>query len=125
MINKVELTFSVESNSQADYEANNRLYLIRVADNEGNHAPLSDDLQNGECHFGGWLEGNKYKFNITRYFAQLLQDESFIKDLYLQTYNILFNDGEKVNANRTILEKDIKLQIYYSELYMNKIIFMY
>jgi len=118
-INKVELTFSVESNSQNYYEANNRLYLVRVAVDEGNHAPLLDHLEQGEFHFGGWLDDDQYKFNITRYFIQLLQDDSLIKELYLQPYNPLFDQidsGRKVNANRTILEKDIKLKIYYSEL---------
>tara|TARA_B100001142_G_scaffold85490_1_gene86853 strand:- start:1944 stop:3164 length:1221 start_codon:yes stop_codon:yes gene_type:complete len=115
VINKVELIFSLASNSQENYEANNRLYLIRVADNDGNQAPLLD-LENGEANFGGWLDNNQYKFNITRYFAQLLQDDFFIKDLYLQPYNPLFDDGDKVNANRTILDKEIQFKIYYSAL---------
>ncbi len=115
VINKVELIFSLESNSQENFEANNRLYLIRVADNDGNQAGLLD-LENGETRFGGWLDNNQYKFNITRYFAQLLQDDLFIRDLYLQPYNPLFDDSDNINANRAILDKELQLKIYYSAL---------
>ena len=115
MINKVELIFSLESNSQENFEANNRLYLIRVADNDGNQGVLLD-LENGETRFGGWLDNNQYKFNITRYFAQLLQDDLFIRDLYLQPYNPKFDDSDNINANRAILDKELQLKIYYSAL---------
>ena len=71
---------------------------------------MSDFTIEGDAYFGGNLESNQYKFNITRYFYQLLNDQSYTTDLYL------LPSGAAVNARRTILNKDVKLQIYYSDL---------
>ena len=108
VINKVTMSFDVESGSQLEYEAHQKLVLVRVNE-EGDNVFLSDFTIEGEAHFGGNLENDKYEFNITRYFSELLQNDSY-KELYL------LPAGAVVNANRTILNKDIKLQIYYSEL---------
>ena len=108
VINKVTMSFDVESGSQLEYEAHQKLVLVRVNE-EGDNVFLSDFTIEGEAHFGGNLENDKYEFNITRYFSELLQNDSY-KELYL------LPAGAAVNANRTILSKDIKLQIYYSEL---------
>ena len=108
VINKVTMSFDVESGSQLEYEAHQKLVLVRVNE-EGDNVFLSDFTIEGEAHFGGNLENDKYEFNITRYFSELLQNDSY-KELYL------LPAGAAVNANRTILNKDIKLQIYYSEL---------
>ena len=108
VINKVTMSFDVESGSQLEYEAHQKLVLVRVNE-EGDNVFLSDFTIEGETHFGGNLENDKYEFNITRYFSELLQNDSY-KELYL------LPAGAAVNANRTILNKDIKLQIYYSEL---------
>ena len=108
VINKVTMSFDVESGSQLEYEAHQKLVLVRVNE-EGDNVFLSDFTIEGEAHFGGNLENDKYEFNITRYFSELLQNDSY-KELYL------LPAGAAVNANRTILTKDIKLQIYYSEL---------
>ena len=108
-INKVTMTFDVGVNSQSKYAAHDKLFLVRV-NNEGNNVFLSDYTIEGETHFGGNLENEKYEFNITRYFYQLLNNSSYTNDLYL------LPAGAAVNANRTILEKDITLTIYYSQL---------
>jgi hypothetical protein len=109
VINKVTMNFNVEDISSSEYEAHEKLVLVRVND-EGNNVFLSDFTLEGDAYFGGNLENSKYEFNITRYFFQLLNNASYTKDLYL------LPAGAAVNANRTILSKDIKLQIYYSEL---------
>lgn len=108
-INKVTMSFDVETGSQNEYAAHDKLVLVRV-DEEGNNIFLTDLIVEGETHFGGMLENDKYEFNITRYFYQLLNNTSYTNDLYL------LPAGAVVNANRTILNKDIELKIYYSEL---------
>jgi hypothetical protein len=109
VINKVTIDFDIESASQSEYEAHEKLVLVRV-DNEGSNVFLTDFTVEGETHFGGKLEEDIYSFNITRYFYQLLNNSSYTNDLYLMPA------GAAINANRTILSKDIKLTIHYSEL---------
>ena len=108
-INKVTMSFDVNEGSQAEYAAHDKLFLVRVNE-EGNNIFLTDFTIEGETHFGGRLEDDKYEFNITRYFYQLLNNDIYTNDLYL------LPAGAAVNANRTILNKDIKLTIHYSEL---------
>jgi hypothetical protein len=108
-INKVTMSFDVEPSSQSEYAAHDKLFLVRV-NQEGDNIFLTDFTVEGETHFGGRLEDDKYEFNITRYFYQLLNNDSYTNDLYL------LPAGAAINANRTILNKNIKLQIYYSEL---------
>jgi hypothetical protein len=108
-INKVTMSFDVGTGSQSEYAAHDKLFLVRV-DEEGNNIFLSDYTIEGETHFGGRLEDDKYEFNITRYFYQLLNNTSYTNELYL------LPAGAAVNANRTILDKDITLTIYYSQL---------
>ena len=109
VINKVTIDFDVESGSQSEFEAHEKLVLVRV-NNEGKNVFLTDFTIEGETHFGGKLEEDIYSFNITRYFYQLLNNSSYTNDLYLMPA------GAAINANRTILSKDIKLIIHYSEL---------
>ena len=108
-INKVTMSFDVEPTSQSEYAAHDKLFLVRVNE-EGNNVFLTDYTIEGETHFGGRLENNKFEFNITRYFYQLLNNDAYTNDLYL------LSGGAAINANRTILNKDIKLTIHYSEL---------
>ena len=103
------MSFDVEPSSQNEYVAHDKLFLVRVNE-EGKNVFLTDYTIEGETHFGGRLESDKYEFNITRYFVQLLNNDSYTNELYL------LPAGAAVNANRTILEKDIKLTIHYSEL---------
>ena len=108
-INKVTMSFDVEPTSQIEYAAHDKLFLVRVNE-EGNNVFLTDYTIEGETHFGGRLDNDKYEFNITRYFYQLLNNDAYTSDLYL------LPAGGAVNANRTILNKDIRLTIHYSEL---------
>ena len=108
-INKVTMCFDVPEGSQSEYVAHDKLFLVRVND-EGSNVFLADYTIEGETHFGGRLDDDKYEFNITRYFYQLLNNDAYTNDLYL------LPAGAAVNANRTILNKDIKLTIHYSEL---------
>ena len=106
-INKVTMSF--DAGSQSEYAAHDKLFLVRV-DQEGGNVFLTDLIMEGETHFGGRLEDYKYEFNITRYFHQLLNNTSYTNELYL------LPAGAAVNANRTILDKDITLTIHYSQL---------
>ena len=108
-INKVTMSFDVNEGSQAEYAAHDKLFLVRVNE-EGNNIFLTDFTIEGETHFGGRLEDDKYEFNITRYFYQLLNNDIYTNDLYLLAA------GAAVNANRAILNRDIKLTIHYSKL---------
>ena len=108
-INKVTMTFNVEEGSQSEYAAHDKLFLVRVNE-QGDNVFLTDYTVEGENHFGGSLSSDKYEFNITRYFYQLLNNDTYTKDLYL------LPAGAAVNANRTILSDDIKLTISYSKL---------
>ncbi len=108
-INKVAMRFDVETGSETGYLAHDKLFLVRI-DNEGNNTFLSDLIIEGETYFGGRLENGSYEFNITNYFSELLSNDSYTNDLYL------LPAGAAVNANRTILDKDINLVIHYSEL---------
>tara|TARA_B110000003_G_scaffold275729_1_gene319241 strand:- start:309 stop:1538 length:1230 start_codon:yes stop_codon:yes gene_type:complete len=110
VINKVNISFDVQSDSQSEYPAHDRLFLVRV-DKEGRNLFLKDYTLESEAHFGGILFANKYEFNITRYFTELLNNDSYTNELYL------ISAGAAVNANRTILDKDIKLTIYYSDFF--------
>jgi len=109
VINKVVISFDIEPGTQSDYEAHQKLVLVRVT-SDGDNVFLSDFTIEGEAYFGGNLENDGYEFNITRYFFQLLNNESYTNNLYL------LPAGASVNANRTILSNEIKLQIYYSKL---------
>jgi len=108
-INKVTIVFDVEDGSQSEYTAHDKLFLVRVNE-QGDNVFLTDYTVEGENHFGGSLDNDKYEFNITRYFYQLLNNDTYTNDLYL------LPAGAAVNANRTILSEDIKLTINYSKL---------
>ena len=108
-INKVTMSFDIEPTSQSQYPAHDKLFLVRVNE-DGNNVFLADYTIEGETHFGGRLEDDKYEFNITRFFYQLLNNNSYTNDLYL------LPASAAVNANRTILNKEIELIIHYSEL---------
>ena len=108
-INKVTMVFDIENGSQSEFAAHDKLFLVRVND-QGSNLFLTDYTVEGETHFGGSLDNDKYEFNITRYFYQMLNNDTYTNHLYL------LPAGAAVNANRTILSKDIKLTIHYSKL---------
>ena len=109
VLNKVSIIFDIKQGSQTQYAAHEKLVLVRVND-DGNNIFLSDLTIEGDTYFGGGIQDNSYTFNISRYFVQLLNNDSYTNDLYL------LPAGAAANSNRTILSRDIKLQIYYSEL---------
>ena len=109
VINKVSLEFSLSENSQYEFDAHDKLVLVRVDEN-GNNVFLSDFVLEGDQYFGGYLDQDKYEFNITRYFYQLLTNSSYSTNLRLLPV------GAVVNANRTILDNEVKLKINYSKL---------
>lgn len=109
VLNKVTMGFSLEPLSYINYAAHENLFLVRVDDNN-NDVFMSDFTIEGEGHFGGSLEDDKYEFNITRYFHDLLNTNNYTNDLYL------LPSGAAINANRSILNEKIILTVHYSEL---------
>lgn len=109
VINKVSIIFNVKPGSQTEYQAHDKLALVRVNE-DGNNVFLSDYTIDGDAYFGGDLIDNKYEFSITRYFYQLINNSSYTSELYL------LPAGAVINSNRTILDKDIRIDIFYSEL---------
>ena len=102
------MSLDVMEGSQNKYAAHDFLLLSRVKEN-GEYITNVYTNDIGVNVFVGELNEEKYIFNITNYFYQLLNNDSYTNDLYLLP-------GKSLNANRTILDKDIKLTIYYSEL---------
>ena len=109
VINRVSVVFKLKDGSQTEYSAHEKLVLVRI-NQDGDNVFLSDFTIGGDVYFGGNLENERYEFNITRYFFQLLNNESYTNDLYL------LPAGAVVNSNRTIISKEIDLEIYYSKL---------
>ena len=109
VINRVSVVFKLKDGSQTEYSAHEKLVLVRI-NQDGDNVFLSDYTIGGDMYFGGNLENERYEFNITRYFSQLLNNESYTNNLYL------LPAGAVINSNRTILSKDISLEIYYSIL---------
>jgi len=110
VINRVTLDFEIETIGTSNFQAHNRMYLVRI-DNEGKDYFLTDYIVEGEDHFGGKLQDDKYSFNITRYFHQLLNNDNYTNKLYL------LSSGGAVNSNRTILPKNkVGFNIIYTDL---------
>ena len=107
-INQVILSFNVIGDNT--YSPHQNLSLVRV-DQNGNNVFLKDFTEEGANHFGGELENNLYEFNITRYFGEYLDDDSYTDALYLLA------NGAVINANRTIIDNDsFIITILYSDL---------
>ena len=109
VINRVSVVFKLKDGSQTEYSAHEKLVLVRI-NQDGDNVFLSDFTIGGDVYFGGNLENERYEFNITRYFFQLLNNESYTNDLYL------LPAGAVVNSNRTIISREIDLEIYFSIL---------
>ena len=107
-INKVTLSFDVNDNTT--YPSHENLSLVRL-DSLGNSVFLADLSIEGASHFGGQFSGGGYEFNITRYFTNLLNDDSFTNELYL------LSSGGAINANRTVVDNNsIVITVLYSNL---------
>jgi hypothetical protein len=105
-INQALITFT-EQNSTDLSPSHSNLSLVRL-DSLGTKYFL-EDITEGQTHFGGELKDNKYTFNITKYMQRLVQGD------YQNNALILVPTGESVNASRTELNQNIKLNIIYTE----------
>ena len=105
-INQALITFT-EQNSTDLSPSHSNLSLVRL-DSSGTKYFL-EDITEGQTHFGGELEDNKYTFNITKYMQRLVQGD------YQNNALILVPTGESVNASRTELNQNIELNIIYTE----------
>ena len=68
-----------------------------------------EDIAEGQTHFGGELEDNKYVFNVTKFMQSLMQGD------YKDNTLVVVPTGESVNASRTELTQNIELNIIYTE----------
>ena len=109
-INKATINFGLSSESvNSFYDAHEKLFLRRV-DKSGNLVDLADYTLEGESFFKGNLDESSYQFNITRYIHSLLTNNMYTNELHL------LDKDANIKANRTVLEKNISLIIYYSQL---------
>ena len=109
-INKATLTFNI-NNSQIgqEFDPHESLFLGRI-DMNGNVLDMPDFTFEGSSFFGGRLESNKYEFNITRYIHELINNPNYTNQLYL------LDKFANINANRTVIDGNIVLTIFYSDL---------
>ena len=108
VINKATISFDIDRDGL--YEPHEELFLSRVQE-DGTYIKFGQASDIGVNLFQGKIsETDKYEFNITGYLHQLLYNGSYGNTLYL------LPAGALVNANRTILEKEIILDVYYSDL---------
>ena len=107
-INKVSIDF--ECIEDLNYPPHEKIYLVREK-KDGEIVLLKDFTIEGDQHFGGELDGTTYRFNITRYFVQLLTNDEYTDVLYL------LPSGGSANANRTILDKSkTSIKIIYTDI---------
>ena len=106
-INKVSIDLEcIEPN----YPPHEKIYLVREK-KDGEIVLLKDFTIEGDQHFGGELDNTTYRFNITRYFVQLLTNDEYTDVLYL------LPSGGSANANRTILDKSkTSIKIIYTDI---------
>ena len=117
-INRV--TVDLETIEGDIYKAHEKLSLVRECvgclppprQNDTTIVFLTDFTIEGESHFGGVLKPDgTYSFNITRYFAQLLNNPKYTDKLYI------LSNGAAANANRTIIDtKKININIIFTEI---------
>ena len=110
VVNQAIMSFELDNNLMTnDIIPHSQLHLARL-DSDGNIIDLTDYVIEGSSFFGGRLENNIYNFNITRYFHELLFNGTFTNQLYL------LDKSANSNANRSIIKKDVELNIIYSEI---------
>ena len=110
-VNQVIMSFEIDNNLMTnDIIPHTQLHLARL-DNDGNIVDLTDYVIEGSSFFGGRLDENDiYNFNVTRYFHELLLDNTYTNQLYL------LDKSANSNANRSIIKKEVVLNIIYSDL---------
>ena len=110
VVNQAVISFQIDNNlSTNNIIPHSQLHLSRL-DNDGNIIDLTDYVIEGSSFFGGRLDNGVYNFNITRYFHELLLDNNYTNYLYL--LDKLANS----NANRSVIKKEVELNIIYSDL---------
>ena len=107
-INNVSIDF--ECIEDPNYPPHEKIYLVREKE-DGEIVLLKDFTIEGDQHFGGELNNTNYRFNITRYFVQLLNNQEYTNILYL------LPSGGSANANRTILDNSkTSIKIIYTDI---------
>ena len=110
VVNQAIMSFELDNNLMInDIIPHSQLHLARL-DSDGNIIDLTDYLIEGSSFFGGRLENNIYNFNITRYFHELLFNGTHTNQLYL------LDKSANSNANRSIIKKEVELNIIYSDI---------
>ena len=110
VVNQAIMSFELDNNfMSSDIIPHSQLHLARL-DSDGNIVDLTDYVIEGSSFFGGRLENDIYNFNITRYFHELLLDNTYTNQLYL------LDKSANSNANRSIIKKEVELNIIYSDL---------
>ena len=110
VVNQAIMSFELDNNfMSSDIIPHSQLHLARL-DNDGNIIDLTDYVIEGSSFFGGRLENDLYNFNITRYFHELLLDNTYANQLYL------LDKSANSNANRSIIKKEVELNLIYSDL---------
>lgn len=110
VVNQAIMSFELDNNLMInDIIPHSQLHLARL-DSGGNIIDLTDYVIEGSSFFGGRLENNIYNFNITRYFHELLFNGTHTNQLYL------LDKSANSNANRSIIKKEVELNIIYSDI---------
>lgn len=110
VVNQAIMSFELDNNLMInDIIPHSQLHLARL-DSGGNIIDLTDYVIEGSSFFGGRLENNIYNFNITRYFHELLFNGTYTNQLYL------LDKSANSNANRSIIKKEVELNIIYSDI---------
>ena len=110
VVNQAIMSFELDNNLIInDIIPHSQLHLARL-DSDGNIIDLTDYVIEGSSFFGGRLENNIYNFNITRYFHELLFNGTHTNQLYL------LDKSANSNANRSIIKKEVELNIIYSDI---------
>jgi hypothetical protein len=114
-INRAEIVINVEPNSFGDDASPNSLALVRI--NENGTDVFLDDYVEGTNYFGGVLEDNQYKMNVSIFVQKLLTGEYENNGLHL------FVTGSAISADRAVLNgpeansgKSMELRVYYSKI---------
>tara|TARA_B100000809_G_scaffold190766_2_gene189409 strand:+ start:5001 stop:6338 length:1338 start_codon:yes stop_codon:yes gene_type:complete len=122
VINKAEIIFTVEQDSELPNDAiDETVYLVGI-DVDGNQIILADNnsaIESDPAHFGGTYDsGNKsYTFNISRHLHQILNSTTPNYGMYLvsssaktEANRVVLGSGEKNGAYKT------RLEITYSKI---------
>ena len=110
VINQAIMSFEMDNSLMTnDIIPHSQLHLARL-DSDGNIVDLTDYVLEGSSFFGGRLENEMYNFNVTRYLHELLFDNTYTNHLYL------LDKSANSNANRSIINKEVELNIIYSDL---------